>query len=146
MKTLIVTTALSLLAFSNMAEAQTEKNQSTEVNRLLASLPTQDLEFMNFIPKSFVTRETLLASLPTFDETVEVPTPRVNIAKLVASLPTMDENVEGGLILSTNTNVSNLLASLPVMDEHIETSVLVDTKVAQVVTKQPSTAVRLSEE
>ncbi len=143
MKSLIATAALSLLALSTIAEAQPQKNQSTVETHLMASLPIQDVEFAVSAPKSSITVQFLLTSLPTFDANVEMPALQVNVANLMASLPTFDANAE---IPASRINSSKLMASLPTMDETTVTSILVDTDVKHLDTKNHQTVSRLSEE
>lgn len=121
MKSLIATAALSLLALSTIAEAQPQKNQFITEAQLLASLPTQDVEFIASTPKSQVNIHSLLTSLPTFDANAEVPTSKVNVASLIASLPTFDTNVE---MPTSKVNVANLMASLPTFDANVEAPAL----------------------
>ena len=166
MKSLITTAALSLLALSIIAEAQPQKNYTQVEVQLLASLPTQDFEFVTSAPKSSVTLQSLVASLPTFDAKIEAPALPVNTDRLMASLPTFDTNVEAPDLLvnvskmmaslptidqnveipTARINVSKLMASLPTMDEFTLTSVLVDTDMKHLDTKNHQTATRLSEE
>ncbi|AEI47317.1 hypothetical protein [Runella slithyformis] len=165
MKSFIATAALSLLALSTIAEAQPQKEQSLVAAHLMATLPTQDVETITPAFAS-INIPSLLASLPTVDVAVEVPTTRVNVVALMASLPTVDENTEAPasrvnatqLMASLPTvdetsalptvrfSASKLMASLPIMDETTVTSVLVDTNTNHSDSKDHQTSTRLTEE